>query len=304
MARMTRLYRLVTALLLAALVAACGTDSSSSGGSSSDASSGFSLRLTDAPFAEVESLEISFSEVHLRRTDGTWVVIPGEDLAATKIEIAGLQGTKSADLLDGVDVPVGDYDELRLIVEETGTIVLTAGGNVDLQIPSGSSSGLKVKGDFSVSEGQPTTLVIDFDLLRGLRKVGNPAAPRFQLSPVLRLVLGNAFGHARGTVDGNLLNAPGCSVGEHNSVYVFEGHDVTPNDITSRNNDVSPITTSKITLDTDSGFYIYEAAFLPAGDYTIAFTCNADQEDLMTDDDLNFFGTQNITILVNDTVFL
>ena len=299
---MTTLFRPTLALLLAASVAACGTDSSSSGGSSGGDREGLSLRITDAPFADVARLDITFREVHLRNTDGDWIVIPTEELATATIEIAGLQGTKTASLLENVSVPDGDYDELRLIVEDPARMELTAGGVVDLEIPGGSTSGLKVKGNFMLSDGKPTDLVIDFDLLRGVNIFGPPAAPRYRLNPVLRLIKGNAFGHARGMIDPNLLTAPGCSVGDHNAVYVFKGHGVTPDDITKRNNDVDPFTTSKIFW--EDGSYKYEAAFLPAGDYTLAFTCNADLEDLKADDDLNFFGETDITIKVNDTLFL
>jgi len=260
--------------------------------------------VTDAPFTDVARLHITFREVHLRKADGGWIVIPTGELANATIEIAGLQGTKTANLLENVDVPAGDYTELRLIVEDPARIELIGGGTVDLEIPGGSSSGLKIKGDFMVADSKPTVLVIDFDLLRAINVTGGPS-PKYMMNPVLRLIKGNAFGHARGTIDGSLLVATSCSDmidTTFNAVYVFKGHDVTPDDITNRNNDVDPFTTSKIVL--EGGVFKYEAAFLPAGDYTIAFTCNADKEDLKTDDDLKFFGTKNITIKVNDTLFL
>ena len=51
--------------------------------------------------------------------------------------------------------------------------------------------------------------------------------------------------------------------------------------------------------------YLYEAGFLPDGDYTVAFTCNANLEDPETDgDNLRFFGSRNATVKVNNIVFL
>jgi hypothetical protein len=50
--------------------------------------------------------------------------------------------------------------------------------------------------------------------------------------------------------------------------------------------------------------YVYTVAFLAAGDYTIAVTCNADVEDLNTSDNLQFFDIQNVTVLANDPIFL
>jgi hypothetical protein len=305
MRQIITLIRFSLALLLAASVTACGTDSSSSGGSSGSGGDGFSLRVTDAPFTDVALLHITFREVHLRKADGGWIFIPTGELVNTTIEIAGLQGTKTADLLENVDVPEGDYTELRLIVDDPAWIELTGGGTEPLEIPGGTSAGLKIKGDFMVVEGKPTVLVIDFDLLRSIGVTGGPT-PKYTMKPVLRLIKGNAFGHARGTVPGSMLTGTGCSTAPdfvRNAVYIFEGHDVEPNDITNRNNDVDPFTTSRITMDS-GGVFMYEAAFLPAGEYTIAFTCNADKEDLKNDDDLSFFGEMNITIKVNDTLFL
>ena len=51
--------------------------------------------------------------------------------------------------------------------------------------------------------------------------------------------------------------------------------------------------------------YLYEAAFLPNGDYTVAFTCNANLDDPeMEGEKLRFFGTRNATVKVNNIVFL
>ena len=298
---MTRLYRPVTALLLAALVAACGTDSSSSGsgGGASD-NSGFTLRLTDAAFDDAAGVILTFVEVHLRQADGSWIVIPFDRLSESTIDVAQLQGSRSEELVGGFDLPAGDYTEMRLFVDESQSkFVDSTGAEFELRVPSGR---LVVKGDFTVSETMPTLMIVDVDLRRSIMRTG----PFYNMqNPVLRLVDGKNFGHARGMLDALLLTAPTCSdalADTFNSVYVFEGHGVTPDDID--NQDAEPVTTSKITYDPASSGFKYEAGFLPAGEYTISFTCNSDVDELNTSEDLQFFGTQDITIKVNDTVFL
>ena len=300
MARMTRLYRPVTALLLAALVAACGTDSSSSGSGNGASDSGFTLRLTDAAFDEAARVELTFVEVQLRNSAGSWITIPFDQLSASTIDVAQLQGTRSEELVGGIDVPAGDYTEMRLLVDESQSKFFdTLGAEFELRVPSGR---LVVKGDFTVSETMPTLMIVDVDLRRSIMRTG----PFYNMqNPVLRLVDGKNFGHARGMLDALLLTAPTCSdalADTFNSVYVFEGHGVTPDDID--NQDAEPVTTSKITYDPASSGFKYEAGFLPAGEYTISFTCNSDVDELNTSEDLQFFGTQDITIKVNDTVFL
>ena len=306
---MTKFLNLMTVLSLAALLSACGTDSSSSGDGGSSGSGGegssLSLRLTDAAFDDAARVDITFVEVKLRKTSGGWVSIPVNP--AQKIELASLQGTKTADLLRDVKVDAGDYDELRLIVDTASmanSIELTTGGVNNLMIPSGGSSGLKNKGDYTVSDTRPTALVVDVDLRQSIITAG----PNFIMRPVLRLVKGDNFGHIRGLVNSTLLTAGTCSDAQadsFNAVYVYNGHNAVTDDInqvSSTNND--PVTTSKIMWDASISEYIYEAAFLPAGDYTIAFTCNSDQDDLNADDNLQFFDIRNVTVQVNNTTFL
>jgi hypothetical protein len=295
----TTIYRLSLALLLAASVTACGTDSSSSGGSSGSSEDGFSLRVTDAPFDDTSIVQITFVGVRLKQAGGGWIDIPLSALSASTIDLAQLQGSESEELVGDYDVPAGDYTEMRLIVDESRSkVVETLGAEFELKIPSGE---IKIKGDFTVSEIQPTLAVADLDLRQSLKKTG----PFYNMqSPVVRLVVGGNFGHARGMVDSLLLITP-CSdtlPDTFNSVYVFEGHDIAPDDID--NNDPEPVTTSKITFDLASSGFKYEAAFLPPGEYTIAFTCNANLDTLDNSEDLMFFGTKNITIKVNDILFL
>ena len=313
---LARLLRLASTLSLTALLVGCGTDSGSSGGSSSgsgDTGPSFSLRLTDAPFDDAERVDITFTEVQLRKKSGKLITIPKDRFATQdRIELALLQGTKTADLLQKVTLEPGDYDELRLIVDTTdmaNTITLKSGGEYNLKIPSGGTAGLKIKGDFSVSNARPTSLVLDVDLRQSI-KITNPnnPNPKFMMQPELRLISGDNFGHVRGEIDPFLLMAGSCSdpmVDTFNAIYVYNGHNVSPDDINQKSNQNNdPVTTSKIAYDTATAKYIYEAAFLPTGKYTIAFTCNSDKDDLEADDDLKFFGIQNVTIKLNNTTFL
>jgi hypothetical protein len=296
MKQLTTLYRLSLALLLAASVAACGTDSSGSGGgSSASGTSGFSLRVTDAAFDKAAIVELTFTKIALKRADGGLITIPFENLSASTIDLAQLQGTKSEELVGDFDVPPGVYTELRLFVDQSKSkLVETGGAEFPLKIPSGR---LMVKGDFTVSDTLPTLLIVDVDLHRSIKWTGMFYNMQ---NPVLRLVKDGNFGHARGMLDALLFSAPNCSDPmTFNSIYVFEGH-VSPDDID--NIDPEPITTSRVAVDPSSGLFEYEAAFLPEGDYTISFTC--DQDELDKSEDLNFFGTQNITIKVNDILFL
>jgi hypothetical protein len=83
------------------------------------------------------------------------------------------------------------------------SIDLTTVGRHNLKIPSGGTSGLKIKGDFTVSNTRPTTLILDVDLRQSIKMAG----PNYIMTPVLRLVSADNFGHVRGEIDPALLTA-------------------------------------------------------------------------------------------------
>ncbi len=268
----------------------------------------FTLRLTDAPLDGVTRVVITLVSVEMLHQDPTKSVLYTFNTPKT-IDLLSLRGTRTEILLADIDIPAGLYPELRLVVDDSDLmsfIELDDGSVHDLKIPSGSSSGLKVKGDINVQANRNVSYTIDFDVRKSVVMAG--ASGRYLLKPVLRLIDDTLSGHILGTVDPLLLTAPDCSDNDpetFSAAYVFAGHDVIPSDIdTSSSNDVEPVTTATIALDPASGDYVFEAAFLPAGDYTISFTCNTDREDPEAADDLLFFNTQNVTVQINNILFL
>ena len=80
----------------------------------------------------------------------------------------------------------------------------------------------------------------------------------------------------------------------HNAVYVFSGSGVSADDIDG--DSIEPVISALVNYDATSDSYRYQAAFLLEGDYTVAFTCNADAENIETNDDLQFGAEKDVTI--------
>lgn len=305
----TEYYRMPLALLLAASLVACGTDSGSSGGSPASGD-GFTLRVTDAPFDHAARVDVWLNAVHVKPADGDWIEIPTKP---TIMGLASLQGTKSLALVTDVDLPPGDYSAVRLIVDETRSEVELisglGGGIYDLDIPTGANPGLIVNEPFTIHDNQPTELVLDIDLRGSVIEYGTPLIKQYRLLPRVRVAHGNNYGHIRGKVDSSLLDAGSCSDSDsltYNAVYVFKGHDARLTDIKPGNSNGDLVTTSKINWDEGTKSHIYEAGFLPTGDYTIALTCNADRDDPERNDDvsdLRFFGVKETVVKVKDLFF-
>ncbi len=322
---MTRRSSLVCTLTLAALLGACGTDTGSgdrSGDSANLATRGvtittstgvlpedsrFSLRLTDAPIDNLSQVFVRFTAVELKPVKGGWIRYTFD--TPQDIDLLALQGTNTADLLLQMPIEPGDYKQVRFLVDETpmaNWVQHQSGGTHNLEVPDGSTKGLKVNQNFTIPDDRLVNFTVDFDLRKAVKYKKGPGV--YRLKSKMRLVVDDNVGLIRGTVGSSWLLGAGCSdadVDTHNAVYVFAGHGVTPDDLDeSSSTDVEPITTTPISYDTATGLYIYEAAFLPQGDYTIAFTCNSDLDDPDTDDVLPFFYTQDVRVLVTDTTFL
>jgi hypothetical protein len=162
-----------------------------------------------------------------------------------------------------------------------------------LWIPSGDQTGLKLVRGFVVPAGGSADFTIDFDLRKSVNKSqgqGN-CQDVYKLKPALRIVDNTSVGSIAGTVSQNLINDLSCTTG--NAVYVFQGANVPPDDVDGVPPD--PVTSAIVKLN-DSGEYSYRAAFLNSGDYTIAFTCQAEDDDPEAGDNLNFMGTANVSV--------
>lgn len=165
--------------------------------------------LTDAPYPIdlISSTYVTIDKVEIRQrteagmdedADSFIVVAEGE------MEFDLLQLTNGiTEQLGAVDLDAGYYDMIRLHVTDA-TVVLKDGTRHDLQIPSGSSSGLKVKIDpvIYLEEGQTSDVLLDFDVSRSFIVKGSLVAgiKGFIFKPVVRGVYLGAAGRIEGSV--------------------------------------------------------------------------------------------------------
>jgi len=296
-----------TIATVAAALAACG--GGSGGGDSGPSTSRVKLSITDAPVDSADEVWIQFRAVEFKKLNEEPVRVELRDSnnnpAPRSINLLPLQGGKSAVLLDGVVLEAGDYEWARLIVDNEPNVrdsyVMVEGRECELRIPSGDESGLKMQGGFSLPADGSAAFTVDFDLRKSLRappgqKGMTPDCTQaYLMKPVLRMVRDSQAGGLSGTVSPDLfgVDPAACS----RMVYVYadasdaEAGSTTPFDYDGT--DPDPV--QMIRADAISGFYA--AAFLPAGKYTVAFTC--DEDDLEASDTLNFTATRGATVQAN-----
>ena len=284
------------------LVAACG-----GGGGSTPAESVIpsqpvtgiiNIAITDAPVDEVSVVNVQFTAVTLKPSSGDEIEIIFD--SPKDFDLLTLTGGMTAELLSDTVVPAGAYSWLRLAVNADfdnifDSFAMTPTGQVELRVPSGSQNGLKLVSGFTVTQNQSTNLVIDWDLRKALSDpVGKPG---LHLRPALRVTNMAAYGTLSGTVAEALVTDENCSndlaAQTGNAVYIYNGMTDSPGDIADAEND--PLMTATVTQDA-AGVYTYEVNYLSVGEFTAAFTCQANSDDSETDDDIVFSAPQSFVI--------
>lgn len=263
---------------LTCLLAACGGGSAGSGV--------LSLAVADAPVDGAQHVVVMFTGAVLLPDSGNPVEI---DFAQPKtIDLLTQSGTASAVLFDQ-PIPAGSYGQVRLLVVADGNpansfIQMSDGTVHGLQVPSGSQTGLKLVSGFMVPDGGVVDYTIDFDLRKAITCPGGQSPACF-LQPALRLVNNAQVGNIAGTVDPGLVAPQGCTPG----VYLYDGNVTAPEDMNSAapSTDTNQPVASKVPVQTSNGL-AYQFTFLQPGTYTVAFTCQAAQDDPAQDDHLTY----------------
>lgn len=294
-------------LLAATALAACGGD----GSADISGTGSLSIGVTDAPVDDADEVVVTFTAVELLGEDDALQERFELD-EPQQIDLLSLQGTDSELLVNGESVPVGTYEQVRLIVDAPApscnnpappfaSFITIDGVQNPLVVPSGNTSGLKVRGPLTVAQGGATAYTVDFDLRKAIAERGNTGC--FNLRPVLRVVDNAEVGTLTGTVDGDLLSQSSCTAdtvsGEGAAVYLYNGADVTPDDAFGDAPEALLTTALLSPLDDGSGDFSYTVGFLLAGDYTAAFTCQASDDAPETNDAVEFDPVANVSIVVD-----
>lgn len=127
---------------------------------------------------------------------------------------------------------------------------------------------------------------------KGISVVNNVSSGIISSDEEKPIILDEGQGSIRGVVHKRLLSDSSCTGG--NAVYVFGGHNVIPDDIDGIIPD--PVDYVIVKLDSASGQYQYRISLPRAGDYTLAFTCQAVADNPDTDNYITFSGIRNVTV--------
>lgn len=148
--------------------------------------------LVDAP-ADYESVLIDVVDVEVK-TD-IWESLDGVEKKVYDI----LELTNGNEVLLGdIELPEGELNEIRLILGDNNKLGID-GQEVNLDTPSASQSGLKIKLDAQLEAGVTYKLVLDFDAAKSIVKAGNSG--KYNLKPVIRAHMEAQTGAIKGMID-------------------------------------------------------------------------------------------------------
>lgn len=195
---------LSTIVLGIILMVACNDESTMS---ISEGKGKVNVYLTDAPFPIdlISKTYVTIDKVEIRKQEtdstGSEFIVLTED--PMEVDLLTLSNGVT-ELLASIELEAGTYDQIRMHVSES-KVVMKNDSEFDLKIPSGSSSGLKIKIEpaLEISGGQTADVLLDFDVSKSFVAKGNMQNGHFNgfnFKPVVRCVMLGMAGRIEGTV--------------------------------------------------------------------------------------------------------
>jgi len=279
---------LLTASLPLFLVACSDSDSNSY--------STVDFSVSDAPVEGLSDVMIAFDKLEFIHSDGEHII---HDIAGyEQINLLDYPDTQSALIISDIALRTGEYKNLIIHISPDQGLnyvmkIATPGVEEDLKQPSNK---LKL-GGFTVADEAVQAFTIEFDLRKSLVIRGNNSNNNgYILKPHgVTIVDTDAAVSLSGNVDDSLFAAGSCDADTGNFVYLYQGKGLVADELAD-NFDVddpdyilplpdpsliAPYASSSVDATGDYAF-----GYLPAGDYTVAFSCSAVNDDPVKFDSL------------------
>lgn len=257
-------------VLFAATLASCG---GSGGGSSAQGESTgrLSLSLADAPAPEYKAVYVTVSEIQVHRSgeeEGQWETILTPNATYNLLEL--VNGNTAE--LGVAELSSGTYTQMRLILEDKDAdsthnilghshpfpnyLVTDANEEIELKVPSGFKTGIKLVRPFDVVADRTVGLVLDFDAGRSIVKAGSSG--KWLLKPTIKVLDTLNLALVTGLVTDGTAPVVGAAV----SAQTFDG-----------DTDEITIAASTITGSEGDGAGRY-LLYLEPGTYTLVVAAN------------------------------
>lgn len=149
-----------------------------------------SISLTDGPWEEPRALVLNITGMDLGHANGDVIGLdlPGGPMS---VDMMQLQNGVIEPLLEGVDVPMGHYEWVRLRLDLSQSYIELAGtgDRHDMQMGPNASNGLEAHEPFEILDSIHHEFVLEFDMRRGVQHHhGGMMGDQYELHSAMRLV--------------------------------------------------------------------------------------------------------------------
>ncbi|MGH1469961.1 MAG: DUF4382 domain-containing protein [Cellvibrionaceae bacterium] len=280
---MFKIIRITLVVAVICLVGCRGVDTKNRSG---DDQGELTLSITDAPIDDADSVNITITGFKVKEVGNDTLIDIQLDNSET-IDLLDYPGSESEEILDEYSLPIGDYEAITLVLDDSLSTISIDGSEYELPIAVGSETGLTVDVNFTIEDDSDFDFTLDFDLRKSIvETTTDPLLLTFELQPSLRIVRSDRGAHIVGTVTSSLVTQSSCdnngtsnTIG--NVIYVFDGGGADIQDY--QGNDGDPITSAIVEKNANDG-YEYAVGFLEPGTYVLAFTCDGTVDDFSQDD--------------------
>jgi len=235
------------------LLSACG----GGGGGATGGTGTLSVALTDASTDDYRAVYVTIKRVDVHRDGGGWETVSEPAKTYNLLEL--VNGVRES--LGLKDLPAGHYTQMRLILDADpdnsrnilghwhpyGNYFIDRSDNeVELKVPSGLQTGIKIVRGFTISPGGTTEIILDFDAARSIVQAG--ASGQWLLKPTIKVLETRELCRIEGSAgQGGVLV----------SAQVYEGSAAAAED---------RVRVQAATVSEDNGSYVL---LVPPGTYTL-----------------------------------
>lgn len=180
-------------LVLSVILVGCGSGTGTSGETGT-----MEVQLHDAP-TNYEKVNVFVESVEVNNADKDtgWVEISSPQQAFDLLELVN----GATEVLGSKELPVGNYNQIRLVLSRNGHNVVVDGKANDLFIPSGAETGIKLNVNAEIKPDITYTLLLDFDASRSVVERGTAqSGVEYLLKPVVSAVNEAVTGNIGGIV--------------------------------------------------------------------------------------------------------
>ena len=243
---------------------------------------------TDPPAdTAIRSVQVNLLGLEFRQDDSTTKSL--DFRSGELVDLLDLRDGDPMRLFTSESLPAGRYTGVRLLFDAdvASNAVTDGSGEVPLVLADGAYAAVDFSVEDQKSSSEKLSLVLDLRQSLSYEK----AKDKYTLTPLLRSASTDEAAQIEGV---DTVACPlGTAVIPGEAVYLFTGTGVSPDDLDGAK--AEPFATTSVVRSATTAL-VYSLRFLPAGDYTLAFTLLWRRRRAGVDNDLRFRNVSNVSV--------